>query len=76
MQLIWVSTRSYKNPNLVAAYLYVVPWSGFFIVPSYPHYPHLRRPVGGVSSVSTPRDTTACGVGLRVGGGLGINPTP
>ena len=29
----WVSS------SLVAAYAYVVPWSEFSIVPSYPHYP-------------------------------------
>jgi len=38
-----VSDSRYLS-TLDAVYVYVVPWSEFPIVPSYPHYPHETRP--------------------------------
>jgi len=35
-------THSHYQSTLDAVYVYVVPWSEFPIVPSYPHYPHSR----------------------------------
>ena len=32
------SRQSCTNPNLIAVYVYVVPWSRFPIAPPYPHY--------------------------------------
>jgi len=37
---LWVSIRFILD----AVYVYVVPWSEFPIVPSYPHYPHFQVP--------------------------------
>ena len=35
--------KSYTNPNLAAVYVYVVLWSEFPVVSSYPHYPQEGR---------------------------------
>ena len=38
-----VVSDSHYQSTLDAVYVYVVPWSEFPIVPSYPHYPHRCR---------------------------------
>ena len=35
-----VVSDSHYQSTVDAVYVYVVPWSEFPIVPSYPHYPH------------------------------------
>ena len=59
-----LSDPSYQS-TLDAVYVYVVPWSEFSIVPSYPHYPqkkeHNYRKRSERTKV-TPRETSYTGV--------------